>query len=67
MTGPSKIGWKRIELMTNPQREKTPAGPCDNGFGLLDAWDPQWAATCRPMAGNPWTTNILPRKTVEID
>ena len=52
--------------MTNPQRKMDPEGPCDNGFGLLDGWDPQWAATCRRMANNPWTTDILPRKTVEL-
>lgn len=52
--------------MIDSPKEMIPQGPCDNGFGLLDAWDPQWAATCRRMANNPWTTNILPRKTVEL-
>jgi alkylhydroperoxidase/carboxymuconolactone decarboxylase family protein YurZ len=52
--------------MTSPRKESIPEGPCDDGFNLLDAWDPQWAATCRRMSTNPWTSNVLPRKTVEL-
>lgn len=50
--------------MTNPRKETV--GACDDAFGLLDEWDPQWAATCRRMADNPWTSDILTRKTIEL-
>lgn len=52
--------------MASPQRKMIPEGPCDDGFSLLDEWDPAWAATCRRMATNPWTTDVIPRKTIEL-
>lgn len=55
-----------VGLLTGRQEESRADGPCDDGFGLLDAWDAGWAATCRRMAANPWTTCVLPRKTVEL-
>lgn len=53
-------------VRTDRQEEPRAEGPCDDGFGLLDAWDREWAATCRRMATNPWTACVLPRKTVEL-
>lgn len=53
-------------VLSDRQVESRAEGPCDDGFGLLDAWDAGWAATCRRMAENPWTTGVLPRKTVEL-
>lgn len=50
--------------MADPQMVSE--GPCDDGFDLLDAWDPEWSVSCRRMASNPWTTHILPHKTVEL-
>jgi alkylhydroperoxidase/carboxymuconolactone decarboxylase family protein YurZ len=28
--------------------------------------DPKWADTCLNMSINPWTSGVLPRKTVEL-
>ena len=41
-------------------------GPWDSAVELLRQWDPAWAATCTTMATNPWTSHVLPRKTVEL-
>jgi alkylhydroperoxidase/carboxymuconolactone decarboxylase family protein YurZ len=32
----------------------------------LREWDPAWAEQGMKMAANPWTTGVLPRKTVEL-
>lgn len=32
----------------------------------LEAWDPQWAATCRRLAGQPWIGGVLPLRLVEL-
>jgi len=32
----------------------------------LREWDPDWADTCLKMVANPWTSGVLPRKTVEL-
>jgi len=33
---------------------------------LLRDWDPGWAEICARMTASPWTSGILPRKTVEL-
>src|SRR5262245_58601720 len=32
----------------------------------LREWDPAWAEQCLKMSASPWTSGILPRKTVEL-
>src|SRR5271167_1535107 len=44
-------------------REK---GPWDAALDKLREWDPDWAETCVKMTTNPWTSGVLPRKTVEL-
>jgi alkylhydroperoxidase/carboxymuconolactone decarboxylase family protein YurZ len=41
-------------------------GPWERALDTLREWDPKWAATCVAMTTNPWTTSVLPRKTVEL-
>jgi alkylhydroperoxidase/carboxymuconolactone decarboxylase family protein YurZ len=41
-------------------------GPWDDALATLRAWDPEWAETCAKMTTNPWTSTVLPRKTVEL-
>ena len=41
-------------------------GPCDEALAILREWDPEWAETCAKMTTNPWTSGVLPRKTVEL-
>jgi alkylhydroperoxidase/carboxymuconolactone decarboxylase family protein YurZ len=41
-------------------------GPWDRALDRLREWDPKWAETCLAMTTNPWTTSVLPRKTVEL-
>jgi alkylhydroperoxidase/carboxymuconolactone decarboxylase family protein YurZ len=41
-------------------------GPWDTSLEQFFEWDPGWAETCVQMAANPWTTGVLPRKTVEL-
>jgi alkylhydroperoxidase/carboxymuconolactone decarboxylase family protein YurZ len=42
------------------------AGPWDAALAQLRKWDPAWADACARMTTNPWNSNILPRKTVEL-
>jgi alkylhydroperoxidase/carboxymuconolactone decarboxylase family protein YurZ len=41
-------------------------GPWDDALATLREWDPEWAETCAKMTRNPWTSTVLPRKTVEL-
>src|SRR6516165_3945674 len=41
-------------------------GPWDSALATLRDWDPEWANTCARMTTNPWTSGVLPRKTVEL-
>ena len=41
-------------------------GPWDSALIQLRSWDPAWADTCINMTTNPWTSGVLPRKTVEL-
>src|SRR5580698_2456346 len=43
------------------------AGPWDGPTLMtLHKWDPVWAEQAFEMSTNPWTSGILPRKTVEL-
>lgn len=41
-------------------------GPWNGMIETLEAWDPQWAAACRRVAGQPWSGGVLPRRLVEL-
>jgi alkylhydroperoxidase/carboxymuconolactone decarboxylase family protein YurZ len=41
-------------------------GPWDKDLAQLRDWDPEWARTCVKMSTNPWTSGILPLKTIEL-
>jgi len=46
---------------------KQSSGPWDDAaFAQLREWDPAWADAGGRMATNPWTSEILPRKTIEL-
>lgn len=43
------------------------AGPWDDvALTKLREWEPAWAEQCLKMSANPWTSDILPWKTVEL-
>ncbi len=47
--------------------EHTAAGLWDeSALSTLREWDPAWARQCLNMSENPWTSGVLPRKTVEL-
>ncbi len=46
--------------------DPAPQGPWDDSFATLHAWGPAWADTAHAMSTNPWTSGVLPRKTVEL-
>jgi alkylhydroperoxidase/carboxymuconolactone decarboxylase family protein YurZ len=50
--------------MTADQQQET--GPWDATLDQLRDWDPKWAETCMNMSTNPWTSGVLPRKTIEL-
>ena len=41
-------------------------GPWGAPLAQLQEWDPAWAEQCFKMTTNPWTSGILPRKTIEL-
>ena len=41
-------------------------GPWDDALATLREWDPEWAETCAKMTTNPWSSTVLPRKSVEL-
>jgi alkylhydroperoxidase/carboxymuconolactone decarboxylase family protein YurZ len=41
-------------------------GPWEPALAKLNEWDPAWAAACVRMAANPWVTEVLPRKFIEL-
>jgi alkylhydroperoxidase/carboxymuconolactone decarboxylase family protein YurZ len=56
----------RDELQTSPRVEHE-SGLWDAGaLATLSEWDPKWAETCLAMTMNPWSSGVLPRKTVEL-
>jgi alkylhydroperoxidase/carboxymuconolactone decarboxylase family protein YurZ len=43
------------------------AGPWDSSaLATLREWDPLWVDQCLKMSDSPWTSNVLPRKDVEL-
>ena len=54
---------KETEATGGSPRE---TGPWDDALATLQEWDPQWAAICEKMMTNPWTSGVLPHKTVEL-
>jgi alkylhydroperoxidase/carboxymuconolactone decarboxylase family protein YurZ len=48
-------------------KEQTRAtGPWDAALAQIREWDPEWADACAKMTTNPWSSGVLPRKTVEL-
>ena len=41
-------------------------GAWDAALAQLREWDPAWAETCTRMVTNPWQSDVLPRKLVEL-
>jgi alkylhydroperoxidase/carboxymuconolactone decarboxylase family protein YurZ len=54
---------KKLDAAADRSQEK---GPWDAALEQIREWDPQWAETCLKMTTNPWTSTVLPRKTVEL-
>jgi alkylhydroperoxidase/carboxymuconolactone decarboxylase family protein YurZ len=46
--------------------QKRETGPWDAALEQLREWDPEWADACAKMTTNPWSSTVLPRKTVEL-
>src|SRR6202795_3963296 len=51
-------------MATRDQTRET--GPWDAALAQIREWDPEWADTCAKMTTNPWSSAVLPRKTVEL-
>jgi alkylhydroperoxidase/carboxymuconolactone decarboxylase family protein YurZ len=52
------------QTSSTPARE---AGPWDGpALAKVREWDPVWVDQCLKMSDSPWTSNILPRKEVEL-
>lgn len=47
-------------------RTEMDMGPWTDALHLLDELDPQWAESCRAMSTNPWNSQVLPARTVEL-
>jgi len=48
-------------------KEKTrETGPWDAALAQILQWDPAWGDACAKMTTNPWSSAVLPRKTVEL-
>ena len=41
-------------------------GPWEAAIDQLRAWDPSWAGACLRMTINPWRSDILPRRLIEL-
>lgn len=52
--------------MTQSIDQAGPTGPWDLALAQLRQWDPAWAATCETMTANPWTSDVLPPKSVQL-
>ena len=57
-------GLKAGTTSGSDQAQET--GPWEPALAQLSEWDPAWAETCVKMTTNPWTSGVLPRKTVEL-
>jgi alkylhydroperoxidase/carboxymuconolactone decarboxylase family protein YurZ len=50
--------------MTKDQMQET--GPWEAALAQIRELDPEWADACLKMTTNPWSSTVLPRKTVEL-
>jgi alkylhydroperoxidase/carboxymuconolactone decarboxylase family protein YurZ len=48
------------------EKTLTESGPWSNSLSLLREWDAAWADRCVSMTTNPWTSGVLPHKTIEL-
>jgi alkylhydroperoxidase/carboxymuconolactone decarboxylase family protein YurZ len=53
-------------MATTTDRKTKIEGPWEEALATLRVWDPEWASTCEKMTSNPWSSGILPRKTLEL-
>jgi len=56
-------GDKKLDAAADRSQEN---GPWEDALATLREWDPEWAQTCVKMTTNPWTSTLLPLKTVEL-
>jgi hypothetical protein len=42
------------------------SGPWSRALDLLREWDPKWVEDYVKISTDPWTSGVLPRKTVEL-
>ena len=56
-------GDKKLDEAADRSQEN---GPWEDALATLREWDPEWAQTCVKMTTNPWTSTVLPLKTVEL-
>jgi alkylhydroperoxidase/carboxymuconolactone decarboxylase family protein YurZ len=50
-----------------PMHQVNETGPWDDAaLARVQEWDPTWAEQCLKVTATPWTSGILPRKTVEL-
>jgi alkylhydroperoxidase/carboxymuconolactone decarboxylase family protein YurZ len=56
-------GEKKLDATADRSQEN---GPWGDAVATLREWDPEWAETCVKMTTNPWSSTVLPRKTVEL-
>jgi alkylhydroperoxidase/carboxymuconolactone decarboxylase family protein YurZ len=56
-------GEKKLDATADRSQEN---GPWEDAVATLREWDPEWAETCVKMTTNPWSSTVLPRKTVEL-
>ena len=54
---------RKMDATVDRSRE---TGPWEDALATLREWDPEWAETCAKMTTNPWSSTVLPRKTVEL-
>jgi alkylhydroperoxidase/carboxymuconolactone decarboxylase family protein YurZ len=55
---------KKMEARVNSDRQ---TGPWEeSALATLREWDPEWAETCAKMSTNPWSSTVLPHKTIEL-
>ena len=56
-------GDKKLDAAADRSQEN---GPWEDALATLREWEPEWAETCEKMTTNPWSSTVLPRKTVEL-
>jgi alkylhydroperoxidase/carboxymuconolactone decarboxylase family protein YurZ len=49
-----------------PTGEPGETGFCGAAMAQLQDWDPKWAETYLKMVSNPWSSEVLPRRLVEL-